>query len=120
MAAEPKYKTPITLIGRVEKAAPFAFSYLSSVFSMMASRKHGSLAPFWQLKRLLFDKNSTDKFTIREIGRKAGGREKNSVRVDAPQCRSESAVRRGSATRFIMQRCIMGNPGLRWRGRGRR
>lgn len=40
---------------------------LSSVFSMIASRKHGSLDPFSQLKQLLFDKNSTEKFTIRKL-----------------------------------------------------
>lgn len=44
-----------------------ASSYLFSVFSMIASRKHGSLGPFSQLKQLLFNKNSTEKFTIRKL-----------------------------------------------------
>lgn len=41
-------------------------SYLSSVFSMIASRIQGSLCGFLQPKQLLFNRNSTDKFTIRD------------------------------------------------------
>lgn len=42
-------------------------SYLFSVFSMIVSRKRGSLGVYWQLK-LLFSKNSTRNVTIRELG----------------------------------------------------
>lgn len=42
-------------------------SYLSSVFSMIASGKHDSSGAFYKPKLLLFNKSSTDIFTIRVL-----------------------------------------------------